>query len=53
VDVTYTPRADLGGTPFTEVVSLPAHTQLSVTDPLAAWFGFSGSTLRSAARCSS
>ncbi|PWB72519.1 MAG: hypothetical protein C3F15_10990, partial [Holophagae bacterium] len=33
VDVTYTPRADLGGTPLTEVVSLPAHTQLSVTDP--------------------
>ncbi len=44
VDVTYTPRADLGGTPRTEVVSLPANTQLSVTDPLAAWFGFSGST---------
>ena len=43
VDVTYTPRADLGGTPLTEVVSLPANTQLSVTDPLAAWFGFSGS----------
>jgi len=32
------------GTPRTEVVSLPANTQLSVTDPLAAWFGFSGST---------
>jgi hypothetical protein len=44
VDVTYTPRADLGGSPLTEVVSLPAGTQLSVTDPLAAWFGFSGST---------
>jgi hypothetical protein len=44
VDVTYTPRADLGGNPRTEVVSLPAGIQLSVTDPLAAWFGFSGST---------
>jgi hypothetical protein len=44
VHVTYTPRADLGGSVRTAVVPLPASTQLSVTDPLAAWFGFSGST---------
>lgn len=44
VAVTYTPRADVGGQPRTAVVPLPAGEQLSVTDPLAAWFGFSGST---------
>lgn len=42
VVVTYTPRADLGGTVRTAVVLLPGDTQLEVTDPLAAWFGFSG-----------
>lgn len=44
VAVTYTPRTDLGGQVRTAVVPLPADTQLSITDPLAAWFGFSGNT---------
>ena len=43
VAVTYTPRADLGGTTRTSMVPLPAGVQLEVSDPLAAWFGFSGS----------
>jgi hypothetical protein len=44
VAATYTPRADLGGQPRTEIVPLPGSSQLSVTDPLATWFGFSGNT---------
>ncbi len=40
VTVTYIPRADIGGPTRTAVVPLPANTQLAVTDPLAAWFGF-------------
>jgi len=43
VAVTYIPRADLGGATRTAMVPLPAGVQLEVTDPLAAWFGFSGS----------
>jgi hypothetical protein len=42
VAVTYTPRADIGGSPRTAMVPLPAGGQLEVDDPLAAWFGFSG-----------
>ena len=40
--VTFTPRADQGGSPSPTAVPLPAGTQLEVTDPLAAWFGFGG-----------
>ena len=40
--VTFTPRADLGGTALTTLVPLPGETLLDVADPLAAWFGFSG-----------
>jgi hypothetical protein len=42
VAVTYTPRSDLGGGTRTASVPLPGDTQLGVTDPLAAWLGFSG-----------
>lgn len=42
VFVTYTPRADLGGTSRTAVVPLPGDTLLDIEDPLAAWFGFGG-----------
>ncbi len=39
VAVTYTPRADLGGTTRTALVPLAAGTQLEISDPLASWFG--------------
>ena len=42
VRITYTPRSDFGGDPRVTTVALPGDTLVSVTDPLAEWFGIGG-----------
>jgi len=42
VAATFVPRADIGGAARSATVSVPANTQLGVTDPLGTWFGFAG-----------
>ena len=39
VEVTYTPRKDLGGAALATTLTLQPGIQLTVDDPLAAWFG--------------
>ena len=39
VEVTYTPRKDLGGAALATTLTLQPGVQLTVDDPLAAWFG--------------